>query len=282
MYDRLDRLGETVFQHGPYNGRIYVMRTGRRDLPELLPYLANLATRRGYAKVIAKCPEGCAADFESWGARREGQIPHYYGLGRDAFFMARYFDEERAAEQRPELVAENLAKARAKAAEPPSSHGEGWDHAVQPAGPEDVEEMGRVYRAVFPTYPFPIYDPAYLLQAMQNDIAFFKLTRDGAIGALASSEMDLENQAVEMTDFATLPEFRGQGAAQSLLAVMEEAMREQGLRTTFTIARAYSAGMNITFAKHGYQFGGTLTSNTNISGKIESMNIWSKPLRESG
>ena len=61
-----------------------------------------------------------------------------------------------------------------------------------------------------------------LLQAMQNDIAFFKLTRDGAIGALASSEMDLENGAVEMTDFATLPSQRGLGLAQHILAALED------------------------------------------------------------
>ena len=66
--------------------------------------------------------------------------------------------------------------------------------------------------------------------------------------------------------------YRG-GIATTTTALVQ-AMRERGLQTAFTIARAYSAGMNITFAKHGYQFGGTLTSNTNISGKIESMNIW--------
>jgi hypothetical protein len=36
--------------------------------------------------------------------------------------------------------------------------------------------------------------------------------------------------------------------------------------------------MNITFARNGYQFGGTLTSNTNIFGTLESMNVWYKSL----
>ena len=36
--------------------------------------------------------------------------------------------------------------------------------------------------------------------------------------------------------------------------------------------------MNITFAKLGYDFGGTLTRNTQISGDLESMNVWYKPL----
>jgi hypothetical protein len=36
--------------------------------------------------------------------------------------------------------------------------------------------------------------------------------------------------------------------------------------------------MNITFAKNGYEFCGTLTNNTDISGGLESMNVWFKPL----
>ena len=31
MYDRIERLGDTVYQHGPYNDRIYVMKTARRS-----------------------------------------------------------------------------------------------------------------------------------------------------------------------------------------------------------------------------------------------------------
>ncbi len=277
MYDRIDRLGSTVFQHGPYNDRVYVMRTDPADLEELLPYLENLAGRRRYGKVIAKVPTGCREAFLDWGAREEASLPGYHG-DQDAHFVARYFDPGRAEERKPEVVAENLAIARAKAAEAPSSQGDGWDHEVAEAGPGDAEEMGNVYQQVFPTYPFPIFDPAYLRQAMQNDVAFFQLRKDGHIGALASAEMDLAAGAVEMTDFATLPELRGQGAAQSLLQAMEAAMRERGLRLGFTIARAFSTGMNVTFAKCGYQYGGTLVNNTNIAGRIESMNIWSRPL----
>jgi len=278
MYDRIDRLGDTVFQHGPYNDRVYVMRTAAADLGDLLPYLENLAGRRRYGKVIAKVPTSCRAAFLDWGAREEASLPGYYGE-QDAHFVARYFDPARAEEREPDTVERNLAIAREKAPEEPSSQGRGWDHEVSEAGPADVEEMGHVYQQVFPTYPFPIFDPAYLAQAMQNDVVFFMLRKEGRIGALASAEMDVAAGAVEMTDFATLPELRGQGAAQSLLQAMEAAMRERGLGTTFTIARAYSTGMNVTFAKCGYAFGGTLVNNTNIAGKIESMNVWSRPLR---
>jgi len=55
-------------------------------------------------------------------------------------------------------------------------------------------------------------------------------------------------------------------------------MRSAGIITAYTIARAYSFGMNITFAERDYDFDGTLTNNTNISGRLESMNVWHKRL----
>lgn len=280
MYDSVERQGDTIYQHGPYNGRIYVMRTAPNDLPDLLPYLERLALKRGYGKVIAKAPPSCRPALLEWDAREEGCLQDYYGPAQGAHFMARYFDEQRSKEMRPDKVAEVLSIARAKAGDTPATPRNSRRPAVVEAGPDDAEAMSAVYRQVFPTYPFPIHEPAYLRRAMQDNVVFFKLEKDGRIGALASAEMDLASGAVEMTDFATLPELRGRGAAQRLLAAMEDAMRTRGLRLAFTIARAYSTAMNVAFAKRGYRFGGTLTSNTNIAGRVESMNLWSRPLAQ--
>jgi GNAT superfamily N-acetyltransferase len=81
-----------------------------------------------------------------------------------------------------------------------------------------------------------------------------------------------------MTDFATDPEHRRASLAAHLLAAMEADARQDGVKTAFTIARAVSYGINIMFARAGYAFGGTLVNNTNISGRVQSMNIWYKPL----
>jgi hypothetical protein len=59
---------------------------------------------------------------------------------------------------------------------------------------------------------------------------------------------------------------------------MEEQAKPKGILTAYTIARAESPGMNIVFTKNAYRYGGRLTNNTNISGHIESMNIWYKSL----
>jgi putative beta-lysine N-acetyltransferase len=113
---------------------------------------------------------------------------------------------------------------------------------------------------------------------MTTHVAYFGVRRNGRLIALSSAETDHTASNVEMTDFATLPECRGLSLARILLHTMERAMIDEGIRTAYTIARAASPGMNVTFARMGYEFGGTLINNTQISGTIESMNIWYKPL----
>ena len=138
--------------------------------------------------------------------------------------------------------------------------------------------MGKIYKKVFATYPFPIHEPDYLVETMQTHIVYFGVETEGHLVALSSAEMDKENLNVEMTDFATLPTWRGHGVALHLLNAMENEMHLRGIKVACTIARAVSPGMNVTFARGGYEFAGTLINNTNISGGIESMNVWYKPL----
>lgn len=111
---------------------------------------------------------------------------------------------------------------------------------------------------------------------MQTHIIYFGAEIDGKLIALASAEMDREAAHVEMTDFATLPEQAGHNLSLHLLQQMEQAMQEEKMHTAYTIARAASPAMNITFARAGYTFAGRLKNNTNISGNIESMNVWYK------
>ena len=152
------------------------------------------------------------------------------------------------------------------------------DASIRLLAESDLPTMASIYKTVFPTYPFPVHDVGYLAETMCGNVDYYGVEVDGELVALSSSEMDLEAGNSEMTDFATLPSWRGRGFAVHLLKRMEKDAPARGIKTAYTIARALSPGMNITFAKRHYCFGGMLVNNTNISGKIESMNIWHKPL----
>lgn len=147
--------------------------------------------------------------------------------------------------------------------------------------PTDTMKMAGLYRAVFPSYPFPILDPEYLRSCMENHVLYVGADWGGTLAAISAAEIDLPDRNAEMTDFATRPEYRRHGLARRLLARMEREVQNFDICTAYTIARASSAGMNLAFARSGYAFAGTLVNNTHIAGRIESMNVWYKPLNDS-
>jgi len=276
MGDVIETFGKSTIQHGKHSDRVYLMSLCPEDIPGLLHHLDALSEREAYSKIFAKVHVAAAAVFKENGYTIEASVP---GLlhGEEGVFMGKYFSAQRREEVRPDLVREVLSVARAKACARP-------DLKLPPAftcrrtRPGEAEEMAGIYRRVFATYPFPIHDPGYLVETMANHIHYYGIWEEDRMVALASAEMDRKGLNAEMTDFATLPEYRGKGLANTLLARMEEDILELGIKTAYTIARAYSHGMNITFAKNGYEFCGTLTNNTDISGGLESMNVWFKPL----
>jgi putative beta-lysine N-acetyltransferase len=111
---------------------------------------------------------------------------------------------------------------------------------------------------------------------MNSGVWYYCIRQEKRLAAIASCDIDTGVQNVEMTDFATDPRFQGKGLAGCLLHAMETEMAEEGVRLAYTIARAGSYPINAIFARAGFRFGGTLPNNTNISGTIESMNVWYK------
>lgn len=138
--------------------------------------------------------------------------------------------------------------------------------------------MVALYDHVFETYPFPIHDPEYLKETMESHVLYFGAFYEGDLVGIASSEQSLPQRNAEMTDFAVDPKHRGRQLAYHLLIKMEGHMKAAGMNTLYTIARAKSYGMNMTFKKAGYHYTGTLYNNTQIGGQIESMHVWYKSL----
>lgn len=277
MSDAMETIGSSLTQHGPGNDRVYLMKLHPDDAPRIVDQLEQLAASRGYSKVFAKVPSWGSGRFAAAGYLMEAAIPCFFPEGGSACFMAKYFRSERSLERQPALVREVLMAAQAQqAAVLPVPLPAQFSMRV--AREEDTAGMAALYRQIFASYPFPIHDPAFLRDTMQESTIYFGVWQGENLVALSSAEMDLASNSAEMTDFATLPQYRGHGLALHLLQQMETVMQARGVRSLFTIARAYSFGMNITFARNGYRFGGTLTNNTNISGSLESMNVWHKGL----
>jgi len=277
MSDTICRFGDSTYQHGPLNDRIYLMKLSPDDLPGIIHLFEELSAQEGYSKVFVKVPASARDRFLSRGYRVEARIPELYHGEEDGFFMAMYRDDRRGVEADMtmvnEIIRESIHKAEAcRRRDLPAGY------TLQACEPEEAGEIAGLYRRVFESYPFPIHDPEYLRDVMQEDIRFFSARKDGELAAAASAEISRGDSFVEMSDLATDPHHAGLNLASHLLERMEDEMRAGGIGVAYTICRARSFPVNITFARAGYRYAGTLQNNTNICGSFESMNVWYKAL----
>ena len=254
------------------------MKLHEQDALNIIPALDRLAHENRYQKILAKIPSQFKAAYEAHDYAQEAVIPEYFKNRKHLLFMAKYISSNPRPTSEQQPIQDILSLAERQK---PTSEKNKKIRAliIQTCQPEDAIEMSHVFGSVFKTYPFPIFDADYLFTVMKEKQAqYFCIRQDGRIVSISAAEIDPHNRGVEMTEFVTLPAFRRQGFAGCLLEEMEQSMAAQNMRTALSIARALSPAMNVLFASRGYIFGGTLANNTNIAGRIESMNVWYKHL----
>ncbi|WP_099190737.1 putative beta-lysine N-acetyltransferase [Tepidibacter mesophilus] len=279
MSDKILKIGKSIIQHGKENDRIYLMKLHKSDLPSIINKLDEISKKICYTKIFAKVPSYAKKNFVNNEYIVEAHIPNFYKGKEDAFFMAKYFCKDRKTKKNKQKI-DKVLKTSIEKDNCEENFNLNKEFNFRKATLEDAADMSKLYNKVFETYPFPIEDPNYIKETMNENVEYFGIWHKGNIISLASCEMDLKNLNVEMTDFATLPEYRGNKFALFLLNKMEQSMKKRGMKTVYTIARSISYAMNITFSKLGYNYTGTLTQNTNISGDLETMNVWYKSLVE--
>jgi len=275
--DVIEPFAGGTIQHGKHNDRIYLMKVGSNGADTLPRALKDLARQRGYSKVFAKVPTERAGAFLDCGYHCEASIPGFYGADRAASMLACFLDESRSRSKTAdtnEQVMDACRRKRTQTVHVPVPR----EATLRVCTAEDASTLSALYRRVFETYPFPIDDPAYIRRTMAENVIYFGIQLGGELAAVSSAEMDLDARNAEMTDFATRPACRGRRLATVLLDAMEAQVLARGIVTSYTIARATSFGMNITFATLGYEFGGRLVNNTHIAGTFEDMNVWYKRL----
>lgn len=275
--DKIEALGDSLIQHGKLSNRVYLMRVSETDDPNFLfKSIQKLVNANGYTKIFAKVPANLAPVLLEKEFTMEAVIPDFYYGSTDAFFMSAFYDSERkiADPKAMETFKELLRKF-----DPNTIFSPVKEVPVKELGLEHANDITEVYKKVFKSYPFPIHDPEYIQDTMRTHVRYFGVWEGNRLMAVSSGEIDEKYRNAEMTDFAVDPEFRGQKLACYLLHEMEQKLARQGIKTAYTIARLHSPAMNMTFLKNGYKYSGTLVKNTNISGKIESMNVYYKPLK---
>ncbi len=277
MSDAICRYGDSIYQHGPYNDRIYLMKISRDDVPDIISLFEKISNENNYSKIFAKIPASVQPEFLDHGYRVEARIPGLYNGIEDGIFMAKYPDESRSRgvdmEEIRTVITESINKAEKRSnSKLPSGY------VLCSCTPEDADAVAGLYGETYESYPFPIMDAGYIRETMKDNFRYFSVKKDDILVAVASTEMHPEEGNVEMTDFATDIRHAGLNLAGNLLDWMESEMKDEGMKVAYTIARALSYPINITFARAGYTIGGTLVTNIIICGSFASMNVWFKTI----
>lgn len=283
MYDTIVKVRNSIIQHGYQNDRIYLMHLAKVDMPEILDDLNHMANKHNYTKIFAKVPDDCTKQFLENGYVVEATVPHFFNGKEHCSFMGKFTNDERSVPLDKELNKKVLVNALSKSVlDSVQSNMDKYklngEFTFNKAQHSDSSKMAKLYEQVFDSYPFPIFDPEYIKETMNNNVIYFGIWKGSEIIALSSCEMSIEDKNVEMTDFAVLKEYRGYKFSCFLLEQMEQEMKKHKINTAYTIARSRSYGMNNTFAKGGYRYSGVLVRNTHIGGEIEDMNVWFKSL----
>lgn len=278
MFDKIEKIGKSLIQHGPNNDRVYLLKLHPEDVDTIIDTLYSLTILKRYSKIFVKAPEWALKTFLDNNYKIEASVPNFYNNSTKCYFLAQFFNAKRSflskkdKKEIEDIIALSSLYFNASDIKLPDGY------HISTLQTKDVKALAKLYKSVFNVYPFPIFKEKYLLETMKGHTTYFGVFSGNKLVAASSAEMDIEGQNAEMTDFATDPEHIGNNLSFYLLQFMEQTIAASGIHMAYTIARAKSHGMNKTFGRSEYQFGGTLINNTNIGKSIESMNVWYKSL----
>lgn len=255
------------------NARLKVVDYHGPDWEALAACLARTAAGASLTKILFNLRQAEGDVLERFGYVTEGTIPGFFA-GETARCWSLFLDPARAVSPYREAEDDLLAEVRQSGGAPAKPLPSGFTLTL--LGPSAAGQLAGLYDRVFATYPTPMTDPAYVESVMASHAVFCGVLAGERLVGAASAEVSAEHRHAELTDCATLPEFRGQGILTHLLRELEEEMWHRGIGVLYSLARAGSHGMNAVLNKLGYAYRGRLLNNCHIGGRLEDMNLWVK------
>jgi putative beta-lysine N-acetyltransferase len=238
-------------------------------------------------------------ELETCGYIEEGIISGYYAGKKDCHILSSYLESSRGVssnKEKEDQITKNCLTKVGIARRKPNKQddhrkkesigirkeGIGFpkEYSIKPAVQADASLMAMLYRQEFKFYPAPLHMESYLLKTMDSNVLYFLAEKQGKILSLASAEMDPINKCAEVTDCLTISSERGRGLMKELIKALEKELSNRGFRSSYTLCRASSSGINSAFASLGYAYTGRLINNCKIGNGFEDINIWCKMLKE--
>ncbi|MFX3623087.1 MAG: putative beta-lysine N-acetyltransferase [Ectobacillus sp.] len=244
------------------------------DVKAIIERTEELARQNNFTKIIIK---GKREDFSlvfSFGYLLEAVIPGYF-YGHDAYIVTKYKDVSRRNSSfwlHEDNILQDVKEKVYTDKKIPEQF------TFRKATMQDAKELANLFGKVFQVYPTPLDNHEYIVKTMKEDTIYYVYEVNGNIVSTASAEIERRFANAELTNCATLPEFRQHGLMKQLLQRLEEELRSQSIFCSYTLARALSFGMNAAFYQLGYTYTGRMANNCYIFDKMEDMNVWVKDL----
>lgn len=277
MFEKIETIAGALVYHGNMHNRIYFTEAKEVDLGILLPKMKELAKTEKYEKILSKAPEKSMSVLTSNGYTVEAKIPGLYNGSIDGYFLADYVTKERLKKDEKSLKTINSVKTIALAANKKNTD----SHFELPANTEvkklisaDFELLEDLHRKAYKYHPHQIKDKAQFVMLAKLQHEFYGLFENGELLVSAIVAIHEAEANMEIVEFITHPDYRGQNLSYFLVQHIKEQMKCLRCKTIYTMVRATSYGLNITFSKHGFLLAGTLSNNCLVRDTMESMNVW--------
>lgn len=268
----------------PRNNRIKIYQISNKNFHQEMMDLKSLARQKRCNKLIFYVKEEEIDSVLAYDCKQEGIIKGFFN-GRDAYIYSLFFESPQndpVITQEEEKVMNIVKDYKSKKIRSLNE-----DYIIRRATTKDAPKMAELYDAVFSSYPTAMNEPQYIAFMMHNNVHFVVTEYQQRIVSACSASVLPDFNCAEMTDCATLPEYRKENLLSYQYSLVIEKMREKGIQTLFCYARTLSVGMNIVNAKHNFTYGGCMIQNSNICEKhnnininkyLENMNIWYKQI----
>ncbi|OEH85193.1 putative beta-lysine N-acetyltransferase [Desulfuribacillus stibiiarsenatis] len=259
------------------NSRIKIVNYNNELARDEVETLKCIAKAKNLDKIIVTAGEYSYRKYRRYGFQIEGTIEKFF-RGEKAYLLSLFLQDER--QQNPYSAEEDkvLLETEQYTSNMDTSRRDQIKIVTRTATTADAQELSQIFRKVFSTYPTQLHDPSYIAEIMNQHVLFKVCVIDDRIASVASAEIDWNHKNAEMTDCATLPEYRGLGLMDNLIDALETEMLTLDIPCVYSLARARSLGITMVFRNRGYQYRGRLVNNCHICGQYESMNIWEKQL----
>ncbi|WP_066637741.1 putative beta-lysine N-acetyltransferase [Desulfolucanica intricata] len=255
------------------NRRIWTLSYSFSNVQSFVRYLSEKALEYNMEKIIIPARAGDWHALAEQGWLNEGKIPHFFS-GKPMAFYVKYIKNERQHNpywpEEKKIIDTVVQKPLYNSFSLPPGF------IVEKPQSGHISALSKVFSEVFETYPTPLSNEDYLRYIMKENAYFKIIVKEGEIVSIASAEIDWKYKNAEITNCATLPEYRGLGLMRTIIKKIEQDCLKMGLKSFYTLARSKSFGMNQVFSRLGYKYEGTLVNNCHICGDFEDMNLWSK------